>query len=93
MKTRKILILAIALSVSTLTFAERIDIKGNTETWLQRNDDTGSLRAAPGIGGEDPTTNPIVPTPIGNAGGWMLALSMCYLGYVVIRKQQKCPHS
>jgi hypothetical protein len=89
MKTRKILILAIALSMSTLTFAERTGgIKSSTDTWLQRNDN-GSLRsagAAPTIGDETPTPD---PTPIGNPGGWMLVLCMSYCGYVIIRKQQK----
>jgi hypothetical protein len=81
---KKILIITIALSLATLTFAERRSIKERSENWLQATatseETTGSLRAEGGnrTGGEEAQGD--VNVPVGEGLLSILLLSGLY-GY------------
>jgi hypothetical protein len=78
---KHLLILSIALSSANFAFAERGDFRNRTESWLQHENTSGSLRESQGRPELPPGDGPDSPTiPIGGGIACLLALSAGYFG-------------
>ncbi|GHU67724.1 hypothetical protein FACS189413_03050 [Bacteroidia bacterium] len=89
---KRLTILAIAILSASTAFAERGSFRDRSENWLQNtsSETSGSLRGAPVIDGDSPTTTPTTPNdPIGDlAFGLILSLGLIYSSYTVLQRKQ-----